>query len=181
MTHSTSDQERTLRSPGAVQDRRPIPTTVQGAGSLLRGQSTANVSLLGTIGLIMLVVGGCDVLAPQQKHFPDVRLYAYDFFESFEECEAAQPDPNFWINCSQTAAFCPSGRVDFMVTDIVHRGTYEVDGRRVTLRFNDNPEVGNRVVFVLSADEQVLVHQATGAQWNRKPEGEAAIAEHTCL
>jgi hypothetical protein len=140
----------------------------------------ANVSMIGLVGLLVLLMSGCDILDPDPKHFPDMRYYSHDFFESYEACVAAQPNPDFWINCSQTATFCPSGRVDYMVTDIVHRGTYEVDGRRVTLRFRDNPEVDGRVTFRLSADGRSLVHQAAGTRWDRKPDEEAALAEDGC-
>lgn len=147
---------------------------------MLRILTLPKGSLPGTIGLVVLLVGGCEIFSPGRAHFPELRYYTHDFFESYEACEAAQVNPDFWINCSQTAVFCPSGRVEFMLTDIVHRGTYKVEGRRLTLRFQDNPEVESRVVFSVSADEQSLVHHASGTRWNRKPEEEAALAPSAC-
>lgn len=141
---------------------------------------TTSGALLTIIGAVVLLVSGCDTFAPGRTHFAEPRLYAHDFFASFEECEAAQPDPGFWINCSQTAAFCPGGRVELMLTDIVHRGTYRVEGRRVTLRFTDNPEVESRVVFSLSPDEQSMDHHPSGTRWTRKRGEEAVLAESTC-
>jgi hypothetical protein len=147
---------------------------------LLRLPLPPKGSLLGTIGVVALLIGGCEIFNPEQRHFPELRYYTHDFFASYEECEAAQMNPDFWINCSQTAVFCPSGRVEIMLTDIVHRGDYEVEGRRVSLRLRDNPEVGRGVVFSVSADGQHLVHHATGTRWTRNPEEEAALAQSAC-
>jgi hypothetical protein len=162
----------------------PLTHTVLSHFSLVRTLPRKSVAsnrpLLCTFGFLVLLVSGCEILAPEWKRFQEMRYYTHDFFESDEECAAAQPNPNMWINCSQTAAFCPSGRVEFMVTDIIHRGTYKVEGRRVTLRFPDNPEVDSRVVFLLAADEHSLVHQTSGTQWSRKFDEEAALALYTC-
>lgn len=141
---------------------------------------SARASLLSTISLFVALLSGCEIFAPDPSHFSEPRYYTYDFFESYAECEAAQPYSDFWINCSQTAAFCPSGRVDLMLTDIMHRGSYTVVGRRLALRFPPNPEVESRVVFLLSADEQSLSIQPSGTLWTRKPDQEAQIAKITC-
>ena len=136
------------------------------------------IALGSKISLVVLLLGGCEIFGPERTHFAEPRYYTHDFFESYAECEAAQLDP--WINCSQTATFCPSGRVDFMLTDIVHSGSYTIEGRRLTLRFPPNPEVESRVVFLLSADEQSLSLQPSGTLWTRKPTQEPEVAAYTC-
>ena len=127
----------------------------------------------------LLVLAGCDALAPDAERFAEPRYYTYDFFATFEECEAAQPG-GMWINCSQTLAVCPDGRADYMVTDIVHRATYSIRGNRVTLRLRDNPETASRVDFRLAPDRESMTDTRTGLVWTRKPEQEAEATRYTC-
>lgn len=135
----------------------------------------ARAALLSTISLVVALLSGCEIFAPDRSHFSEPRYYTHDFFDSYAECEAAQPYPDFWINCSQTATFCPSGRVNLMVTDIIHHGTYTVVGRYLAFRFPPNPEVPDRVTFLLSADEQSLSLRSSGTLWTRKADQEAQI------
>lgn len=133
--------------------------------------------------LLPLSLAGCDLvsLPGWSRAFSEHRLYTYDFFASFGECLEAQPSPDFWINCSQTANFCPNGRVELMVTDILHAGTCAVDGRSVTLTFRENPEVGRRVRFVLSPDGESITERGSGSVWKRKGGEQLEEARRFCF
>ena len=58
--------------------------------------------------LLLLVTGtACDI-GPLEgpRHFDEYRRYTHAFFDSQEECLAAQP-PDLFVNCTQEAKFFP--------------------------------------------------------------------------
>ena len=127
----------------------------------------------------LLILSGCNPLAPDSEPFADPRYYTHELFGSAEECEAARQQGG-WMNCSQVAVFCPNGRAEFMVTDIVHHASYGIRGSRLTLRTRENPEISDRIVFRVSADRESLTDVESGTVWERRPEQEAAATEHAC-
>lgn len=137
-------------------------------------------SLAASILALSLTVGGCDLLGPDGGHFAEPRFYEHDFFESEEACLEAQQQSGGWFNCSQAVVFCPSGTVELVVTDIQLHGRYVINGRRVTLRFPSNPEVGERYRFSLNAEQHALVDEQFGTTWVRKPGAEKAEAARSC-
>ena len=126
--------------------------------------------------LLTLLLCGCDVLGPDASPFAEPRYYANPVFGSREACEAAQD----WINCDQTAVFCPDGTAEFVVTDIVNRARYDIRGDQLTMRFPEPGEVSGPVVFEVSADRERLTHRRTGSVWERRPDEEDEATRYAC-
>jgi hypothetical protein len=135
---------------------------------------------LALASALLLVSSGCDSIGPDTRTFPEPRLYTHDFFDSIEECTAAQPDPDFWINCAQTLSLCPSGRAEYMVTDIIHLGTYRIEEGSLVLSLPSDPELPSRVRFRISADESQLTELASGTIWTQKFGEELESVKHSC-
>jgi hypothetical protein len=129
---------------------------------------------------LFLLAAGCDALVPGGGRFDETRLYTFDFFESYEACEAAQPDPNFWINCSQMVTFCPGGQAEVMVTDIVHLGTYRLANRTLRITLPENPELNRVMRFRLSGDGEEITEEDSGVVFRRKYGEELTYAEQSC-
>ena len=75
--------------------------------------------------VIPIALAGCDVFGTSEQFFAEDRTYEHRFFETDEACLAAQPDPNFFINCSQWVDFYTDGRVELTLTDIIEKGEFE--------------------------------------------------------
>lgn len=113
----------------------------------------------------------CDSAA--DSFFDEPRIYAFDLVEAQTgtpvlteaECAAVQPDPGSYVNCWQTLLLCPSGRADVMVTDIVYRGRYDVEGSTLSIPFNEMTEVGRSATFELADDRRSAVFSYTGDRW----------------
>ena len=123
-----------------------------------------------------VALAACDGPSP----FSEARVYARDLVEAQTgtpaltpaDCAAAQPDPGFFINCWQTLVLCPSGDAELMLTDIVERGRYVVDGRAV--RFDRDG--GGTVHFSLSPGGREAERVGTGERWVRwSPADERAV------
>ena len=130
--------------------------------------------------LLALLLCGCDVLGPEAGPFAEPRYYANPVFGSREACEAAQEPGSFWINCDQTAVFCPDGTAEFVVTDIVNSARYSIQDDRLTMRFPEPGEVSGRVVFQVSADRERLTDLRTGSVWERRPDEEDNATRYAC-
>ena len=142
-------------------------------------KSPRRTSILIGISLFVAMAAGCDLAGPDDSHFPETRLYAHDFFNSYAECEAAQPG-GVWINCSMTLVLCPTGAALYTVTDIVHVGSYVVEGSDLTVRVPANPEIPDEIRFELSGDGDILTHLESGLQWERREGSDHKWAETTC-
>ena len=129
---------------------------------------------------LTLGLAGCNVLGPDNSHFSEPRLYSHDLFATPEACEQAQQAFGAWINCSQTALFCPSGRAELMVTDILHRGRYSLAWRRIRMTLPDNPEVGSEFRFTLSASRDTIVEERSGSTWVRQRDQETGYTSSVC-
>jgi hypothetical protein len=129
---------------------------------------------------LLLAAAGCDALGLGDGHFSETRLYSFDFFESHDACAAAQPDPDFWYNCSQTVTFCPGGEAEVMVTDIVHGGRYKRINRTLQVTLRENPEVSQVLRFRLSEDGGEITEEETGTVFVRKFGEELGYAEQSC-
>ncbi len=124
------------------------------------------------MGVIALGLAGCDG-DEEARLFDEYRLYRHDLFATPEECEAAQP-PDFFVNCSQDAAFFTDGTVELMVTDIINGGTYGIVDGVVRLEF-DASEVGRSWEFEM-ADDSTLIDEY-GNEWRLSASGEEACVE----
>lgn len=121
---------------------------------------------------LVAALSACDSAA--DSFFDEPRIYAFDLVEAQTgtpveteaECAAAQPDPDFYVNCWQTLLLCPSGRADLLVTDILTEGRYEVEGSTLSVTFDDGvSEVGPTATFELADDRRSAVFSYTGDRW----------------
>ena len=119
--------------------------------------------------VIPIALAGCDVFGASERFFAEDQTYEHRFFETYEACLAAQPDPNFFINCSQWVDFYTDGRVELTLTDIINPGTYRIKGTTITLTMAPSPEVSEAVTFTLAEDEQSIVDEF-GVVWTLKNE-----------
>lgn len=97
-------------------------------------------SLIGF--LAVLLFSGCshEFNSENDNRLRD-KSFVHLFFETEEECLAAQPEPDFFINCHQQIDFMKNNEVNLMLSDIIWQGTYQVDKNVVWLHFEDNYEV----------------------------------------
>lgn len=121
--------------------------------------------------LILIIVSGCsrDDGPAEEISLMD-QSYVYLFFDSEEECMAAQSDPDFWINCHQELNFTEDNKVALMLTDILWNGTYIVKGDLVILKFDQSYEVpsGEMVFKILNPSELILMENNT--HWKKVSE-----------
>lgn len=139
-----------------------------------------HLRLLASSAAPLLLLGGCDALGLGSGHFPETRLYSFDFFETYEACAAAQPDPGFWYNCSQTVTFCPGGQAEVMVTDIVHGGRYKRINLTLRITLRENPELAGRLAFRLGEGGEEITEEESGVVFKRKYGEELGYAERSC-
>ena len=76
------------------------------------------------------------------------KTYVYLFFSTEKECIENQPNPDFFINCHQQVDFYKNNVVEIMLTDIIWRGTYRMEGNLVILNFESSYEIpGGEMIF----------------------------------
>lgn len=85
------------------------------------------------------------------------KSFVYLFFETEKECYENQPEPDFFQNCHQQVDFYDENMVELMLTDIIWRGTYHMEGSRVILNFEPNYEIPDgEVVFEVINGSKLL-------------------------
>jgi hypothetical protein len=122
---------------------------------------------------VLLVL--CAAWAPEPSYFPEPRYYAHDRFATQAKCEASR-----LYACQQIVIFCPDGRAQYSVSDIIHFSRYDISGGWVTVRPRTSSEVPDAVQFTLSADREILKHRASGTIWTRRPQEEGHYVRFAC-
>jgi hypothetical protein len=116
--------------------------------------------------LLTIVSSSCGIFETSDaRAFEEPRVYVHALVESAEACqELQQTTPEY--NCSEVVRFCPDGTSTWSLWggDIIWGGTYSIKGRRVASRLDQG---GHRLRFVLSQEEDHLVHEEDGAVWQR--------------
>lgn len=95
------------------------------------------------------------------------KSFIYLYFPTYEDCLAAQPDPDFFINCHQQVDFYDNNRVDIMLSDIYYRGTYRILGNIVILTFEPGPEIPDGEVIFEILNPTKLLHLEYGTVWKK--------------
>ena len=100
------------------------------------------------------------------NYFPEDREYRLLLFNSIEECRSYQETS--FVNCYQTVSFNKDGSAVYMVTDIMLRATYKVDGNKITLRMHeDDVYETDRVVHFTIIDDDHIIRQGEEKAWER--------------
>lgn len=95
------------------------------------------------VGFVFLMLTtGCsqDANSGKENMFKN-KTFVHLFFNSEEECMAAQPEPDFWLNCHQELIFHEANEFTIMLTDILWNGTYHIQGDLLILKMEANPEI----------------------------------------
>lgn len=61
------------------------------------------------------------------------KIYNHLFYDTQEECEKAQVDSNFFINCHQQLEFIDDDNATIMLTDIIYEVSYTVKKNKVII------------------------------------------------
>ncbi|WKK82259.2 hypothetical protein [Marivirga arenosa] len=61
------------------------------------------------------------------------KIYNHLFYDTQEECEKAQVDSNFFINCHQQLEFIDEDNATIMLTDIIYEVRYTVKKNKVII------------------------------------------------
>ncbi len=88
-------------------------------------------------------------------------------FPTEEDCMAAQPDPDFFLNCHQQLDFINNNEVQIMLTDIVWRGTYTIEGDQIIMHFEHAYEIPEQEIHFKILSASKLLNLQEGNVWNK--------------
>jgi len=117
---------------------------------------------------ILMLFGACtksDILV-REKMLVN-KSFVYLYFPTLKDCMAAQPDPDFFINCHQQVDFYPNERVEIMLSDIYYQGTYKIMGNLVVLTFEPGPEIPDGEIVFQMLNPAKLLHLEYGKVWKK--------------
>jgi hypothetical protein len=102
-----------------------------------------------TIALAFLfLTTACSRVAPPAKeNMLKNKSFVFLFFSTEKECLENQPEEGFFHNCHQQVDFYKNNNVEIMLTDIIYRGKYEIQGNTVILSFEPGPEIPNGILL----------------------------------
>lgn len=95
------------------------------------------------------------------------KTYVHLFFETEKECMEAQPDPDFFLNCHQQVDFYEDNVVDIMLSDIMWRGIYSIEGNEVILNFEPSYEIPDGEIRFEILPANKLLHIKHGTVWKK--------------
>lgn len=121
------------------------------------------------IGFVLsLFITSCsqDSVPARENMFKN-KTFVHLYFDSEEECIAAQPYPDFWINCHQEIIFQERKKVTIMLTDILWNGTYEVKGDLLILNFENNFEIPTGEIVFKIINPVTLIRLDNNTLWKK--------------
>ncbi len=95
------------------------------------------------------------------------KTFDHLFFSTLKECRAAQPDPNFFINCHQELEILNQKELTIVLTDIVNQTEYQLRGNLLIIKASNTTEFANDLVFEI-LDEQTLRRSGANTIWNER-------------
>ena len=118
--------------------------------------------------LAVILLGACaHVPPPFRENVLANKTYVYLFFKTEQECMENQPEPDFFINCHQQVDFYKDNIVDIMLTDIIWRGTYRIEGNIVILSFEPSYEIPDGEIIFEIINPAKLLHTEHGTVWKK--------------
>lgn len=108
--------------------------------------------------LILMAITACSPVTKSGKeNMFNNKTFVHLFFNTEEECRAAQPEPDFFINCFQQLDFLNDQKVRIMLTDLLWDGTYKIQGNLIILSFEPNYEIpSGEIVFEIQESGQLI-------------------------
>ncbi|QED37034.1 hypothetical protein FK178_04615 [Antarcticibacterium arcticum] len=118
--------------------------------------------------IAVLLLGACTPVPPPfRENILANKTYVYLFFSTEKECMENQPDPDFFINCHQQVDFYKNNIVEIMLTDIIWRGTYKIEGNIVILSFESSYEIPDgEIIFEIINPAKLLLTE-NGTVWKK--------------
>ncbi len=122
-----------------------------------------------TIALAFLfLTTACSRVAPPAKdNMLKNKSYVYLFFSTEKECLENQPEDDFFINCHQQVDFYDNNNVEIMLTDIIWRGKYEMEGNTVILTFEPNYEIPEGEILFEILNPAKILKTDNGTVWKK--------------
>lgn len=109
---------------------------------------------------LLLIVACSPGPPPMRENLLVNKTYVYLFFSTEKECIENQPDPDFFINCHQQVDFYKNNVVEIILTDIIWRGTYRIEGNLVILNFDSSYEIpGGELIFEIINPAKLFLPQ----------------------
>lgn len=122
--------------------------------------------LFGFVVLLFTVSCSKDDEPPKQIILEN-QIFVHLFFDSEEECIAAQPEPDFWINCHQELDFIEDNKVIVMLTDILWNGTYSIEKDLLILNLEPNYEIPSGEIKFKILNSLNLVRIEDNTLWKK--------------
>jgi len=94
--------------------------------------------------------------------FSQDRYYYHPIYSSAAECNAAL---RFGLNCDQWATFYRDGVAELVVSDIIHRGYYSIQGNLIYVTLSPNHEIPTRITFEISHDGSYITDSYYNVTW----------------
>lgn len=118
--------------------------------------------------LILLLFTACSQVGTSVKESAfQNKTFVHLFFETEEECMAAQPDPDFFHNCHQQLDFMKDGNVRIMLSDILWDGTYKIQGDRLILKVEPNFEIPTGEIVFEIINPNRLIKTDDNTVWKK--------------
>jgi len=114
------------------------------------------------IPFFILASLSCGDEGGEDEIFPEDKTYQHHLVTP-EECEELHAAGQFF-NCSQVLKLYNDGTANYMVTDIMMKGTYKIKGKILTLKLDWAYEVGSIIKFEIKNDNQ-LIGLEDGSIW----------------
>tara|TARA_R100000935_G_C2785148_1_gene143421 strand:+ start:219 stop:605 length:387 start_codon:yes stop_codon:yes gene_type:complete len=116
---------------------------------------------------VLLLLSCTHVPLPFHENILANKSYVYLFFSTEKECVENQLDPDFFINCHQQVDFYKNNIVVIMMTDILWKGTYKIEGNTVILTFENSYEIPDgELIFEIINPSRLLLTE-NGTVWKK--------------
>lgn len=118
--------------------------------------------------LILMLITACSPVGTSaRQNMLQNKSFAHLYFETEEECLAAQPEPDFFQNCHQQIDFMKDKKVRIMLTDILWDGTYKTQGNLITLTFEPNFEIPTGEILFEIVNPSRLIKTDDNTIWKK--------------
>ena len=118
--------------------------------------------------LILMLIPACaQVGTSARENMFQNKTFVHLYFETEEECLAAQPEPDFFHNCHQQIDFMKDKKVRIMLTDILWDGTYKTQGNLIILTFEPNFEIPTGEIVFEIINPSLLIKTGDNTIWKK--------------
>ena len=118
--------------------------------------------------LFLLAITACSqVTKPARENMFRNKTFVHLFFNTEKECMAAQPDPDFFLNCHQQLDFLNDGKFRIMLTDILWDGTYIIQGNLLILSLEPNYEIPSGKIIFEILNPTLLQKSGDNSIWKK--------------